>query len=78
MSPNQIRGMAKAPFHPFSVRTGSGESYLIAHPELYWLDPDGEVLPVKDKGDVVLIDVESINECVRPGKPRPAKRKGAE
>lgn len=60
--------MAKAPFHPFVLETGSGESYLVAHPELLWVDPHGEVLPVRDKSGVSLIDVESVTECVRLSK----------
>ena len=66
--------MASLPFHPFQVRTASGESYSVAHPELYWLDPDGEVLLVKDKkAGVVLIDVAAVTECVRPHKGGKAK-----
>jgi hypothetical protein len=68
MTHAKLKSMTSLPFHPFTVRTGSGQSYLIAHPELFWLDPDGEVLLVKDKTDVVLIDIDSITECVRPSR----------
>jgi hypothetical protein len=69
MNPGQLRSMIRAPFHPFIVRTGSGVSYLVSHPELCWLDPDGEVVLVKDKKEVVvLIDIDSITECARPTK----------
>lgn len=70
MTAEKIRSMTRAPFHPFVVRTGSGESYLVAHPELFWLDPDGEVLLVKSGSEVALIDVASVTECVRAPKAR--------
>ena len=65
MTADKIRSMTKAPFHPFVVQTGSGESYVVQHPELYWLDPDGEILLVKSGSEVELIDVASVTECVR-------------
>jgi hypothetical protein len=65
-----IRSMTRLPFHPFSIRTASGHSYHVAHPELLWLDPVGEVLLVKDAGAVVLIDLEEITVCVRAPKAR--------
>lgn len=78
MNPAQIRSMMKAPFHPFVVRTGSGESYSVVHPELFWIDPDGEVLLVKDRTQgVALIDTASVTECVRlPAAEKPKGRKG--
>lgn len=69
MSLKKLKSMTRLPFHPFIVHTSSGESYMVSHPELYWLDPDGDVLLVKDETrDVVLIDIASITECVRPAK----------
>jgi hypothetical protein len=72
MDPDNIRSMTRPPFHPFLVRTAYGESYAVTHPELFWIDPDGEVMLIKDKAQgVVLIDTSHISECVRqPGKGR--------
>ena len=51
------------PFRPFSIHAGSGESYMIAHPEVVALSPDGEVAVVFPKpGQVNLVDVESLTE----------------
>ena len=67
MNADHILGMTRGkPFHPFRVRTAGGESYTVAHPELFWVDPDGEVMLVKDKEQgVALIDTASVAECVR-------------
>jgi hypothetical protein len=72
---DSIRGMTRPPFHPFLVRTASGESYAVTHPELYWIDPEGEIMLIKDKVQgVVLIDTEHISECMRkPSKGRNRK-----
>ncbi|MCA1686134.1 MAG: hypothetical protein LC745_09150 [Planctomycetia bacterium] len=73
MNIDNVRSMTRLPFHPFLVRTASGESYAVSQPELYWIDPDGEVMLVKDKTQgVVLIDLDHISECVR----EPTKGRG--
>jgi len=51
------------PFRPFEVRTGSGEAYMITHPEIMAIAPDGETAVVfPGPGRVHLIDVDSITE----------------
>lgn len=51
------------PFRPFEVCTGSGEAYMITHPEVLAVAPDGETAVVfPGPGRVHLIDVESITE----------------
>jgi hypothetical protein len=71
-----ILSLTKTPFHPFMVRTASGETYTVAHPEMYWMDPDGEVMLIKDrKQGVALIDTASVTECVRL-RPKAPSRKG--
>lgn len=53
------------PFKPFTIHTASGESYLVAHPELAWQSPGGHTVIVGIKGEqVVMIDVERITEFV--------------
>jgi hypothetical protein len=75
---DKILSMTNPPFHPFLVRTASGQAYTVAHPELYWMDPDGEVMLVKDKKQgVALIDIASVTECVRL-QPKAPPRKGRE
>jgi hypothetical protein len=50
--------------------------YVVAHPELYWMDPDGDVMLVKDrKQGVALIDTASVTECVRL-QPKSSSKKG--
>ena len=54
---------AAKPFRPFEVRTGSGEAYMITHPEIIAIAPDGETAVVfPGPGRVHLIDVGSITE----------------
>ena len=51
------------PFRPFEVRNGSGAAYMITHPEIIALAPDGETAVVfPGPGRVHLIDVDSITE----------------
>ena len=69
MTHHNIRSMTTLTFHPFVVRTASGESYPVAHPELVWIDPDGDVMLVKVKAAVVLIDIDSVTGCVRQSAP---------
>jgi hypothetical protein len=78
MDADKILTLTRArPFHPFLVGTASGETYRVAHLELFWMDPDGEVMLVKGKDQgVALIDVASVTECVRvPTPPSPRARK---
>jgi hypothetical protein len=73
MSADQIRSMLKTPFRPFLVRTAVGETYKVAHPGLYGMDPDGEALLVKDRAQgVALIDTASVTGCVRLQSTNPA------
>ena len=63
---------AAKPFRPFEVRTGSGEAYMITHPEIIAIAPDGETAVVfPGPGRVHLIDVASITEVT----PFPSARK---
>jgi len=51
------------PFRPFQIHTGSGESYLVTHPEIIALSPHGNVAVVFPKSNEVnLIDIHNITE----------------
>jgi hypothetical protein len=76
LNADHILSMARGkPFHPFRVRTASGEAYTVNHPEPFWMDPAGEVFLVKDQQQgVALIDTASVTEFVRlPAAPRGKK-----
>ena len=72
MKAQQIRKMTEAkPFHPFDVRTASGESYHVRSPEMPWISPDGEVVLVYEPSEgVALIDADQVTECVGQVKKR--------
>ena len=61
----------KKQFHPFFIRTGSGGSYRVASPEMFWISHDDKILIVyqPDEG-VTMIDVAEVTECHREIKPR--------
>ena len=49
MDPKQIGTMLKSEkFHPFDVRTASGQSYRVRSPEMAWMSPDADVLLVRE------------------------------
>lgn len=51
------------PFKPFAIRTGSGESYPVRHPEMIALSPDVSVLLViHGPGKTAMIDIDSVTE----------------
>ena len=52
------------PFRPFSIVTGSGESYLVPHPEnIAFHSEGGVVIVIPAHGAVVMIDADSITEA---------------
>jgi hypothetical protein len=54
-------------FHPFNVRTASGNSYHVRSPEMAWMSIEAGVMLVYDpKQGVSLIDIDQVVECVRP------------
>jgi hypothetical protein len=67
MKADRIRSMTHAKkFHPFDVRTTSGESYHVRSPEMVWVSPENDVMLVLDPTQgVAFIDVDQISECVR-------------
>jgi hypothetical protein len=72
MKPEQIRKMIRAKrFHPFDVRTASGERYHVTSPEFVWMPGDGEVVLIYEPGEgVALIDADQVTECFREIKKR--------
>jgi hypothetical protein len=54
-----------SPFRPFSIRTASGESYKVSHPEAVWQSPGGHTIIVGIKGEeVAMIDIGHITKFV--------------
>ncbi len=54
---------AARPFRPFEVHAGSGEAYMVTHPEVIALAPEGETAVVfPGPGRIGIIDVASITE----------------
>ncbi len=66
MKAEAIRAAIKfKPFRPFTIQTGSGESYLINHPEIIIVSPDGtSVVGFPNQGEIAIIDVASITEII--------------
>jgi hypothetical protein len=65
MTGDQFRKIwRKRPFIPCFIRTASGESYAVNHPELAWIPPESDLVLVMVAGDVVMIEVDSITEVV--------------
>jgi hypothetical protein len=57
--------MRKVPFRPFVVRTGSGASYRVNHPESCSISPSGRTFSVwLDDEDQAIVDFDSITEFV--------------
>jgi hypothetical protein len=75
MDVKQIGTMLRSEkFHPFDVRTASGQSHHVRSPEMAWMSPDNDVMLVYDPAQgVALIDTEQVVECVRPIIKRPGK-----
>lgn len=63
--------LAAAPFKPFVLSMGSGESFTVKHPELVSLSPGGRrmVLWVGDEAavDIDVLLVESVREVSENG-----------
>jgi hypothetical protein len=74
MKADQLQAaMRRHPFRPFVIRTGSGESYPVDHPESCPISPSGRTLSVwLDNEDQAIIDTESVTEFVA----RPSRREG--
>ncbi len=75
MKADQLQGVIrKVPFRPFVIRTGSGESYPVNHPESCAISLSGRTVSVwLDNEDQAIIDMESVTEFVaRPS----GRRKG--
>lgn len=54
------------PVQPFVIRTASGESYTIRHPELMAIDEEhGVVLLLWGGSGMAMIDIASITEITR-------------
>ena len=69
MTADHFRGALRGrPFMPFTIRTSSGESYPVAHPEEAWVSPAGEVVIVAVRGDrgesVAMLDLPSETEVI--------------
>ncbi len=77
MTREQLLAPSKGePFHPFELRTTSGQVYTVTHPEQYWVSPEGETVLVYLANRIAFIDSDHINEFVRlvkPGKPKTNK-----
>jgi hypothetical protein len=57
------------PLEAFTIRTASGESYPVSHPESIWQSPDEDTVIVAVKGgSVALMGVDHITEVVCPCK----------
>jgi hypothetical protein len=75
MIPDAVRQrLSSKPFRPFVLRLGSGETFLVRHPELVSISPGGRrlILWVAEERavDIDLLLVESIREQGGPGKER--------
>jgi hypothetical protein len=68
MTRDQLLAPAKGePFHPFEVRTTSGEVYTVSHPEQYWVLPRGETVLVYLTDGIAFIDADHVAGFVRRG-----------
>ena len=68
----------KVPFRPFVLRTGSGESYPVPHPEVLSFTPSRRTLSIwLNEVDQAIIDVASVLEfVVGPSAGKRKSRKG--
>lgn len=63
------------PFAPFSITTGSGESYVVSHPwKLTVHEPTGQLVFSPRRGVVALIDPRDIATVEPHDPPRAAAR----
>jgi hypothetical protein len=70
----QVRALQTArPFRAFMVRTNSGETYTIFHPELISCSVDGRGMQVNDDGGLHLLEM----LCVEALEPLPAPQREA-
>lgn len=81
MDAPRIRSMLRLEkFHPFDVRTASGNSYRVRSPEMAWIPPEADVMLVHDPDQgISLIDLDQVVECVRPivkGRSKGDRRRG--
>jgi hypothetical protein len=66
---NQVRAMITArPFRPFTVRTNSGQTYTVYHPELVSCTVDGREMQLNDDDGTHLLGM----LCVEAIEPLPA------
>ena len=67
-TPDQLRTMITArPFLPFLVKLGSGQSYVVKHPENASCDPRGRSMVVQDEDGIHLLEMVLI-EVMEPAK----------
>ena len=60
---NVQAAMRTKPYRTFTIRTGSGGSYLVRRPEMIAVSPDASVvLVIHGPGQTAMIDLESITE----------------
>lgn len=75
MIPDAIKSRLRtSPFRPFVMKMGSGDTYLVRHPELVSLSPGGRrlILWVGDDQavDLDVLLIESIQDSTRNGQGR--------
>ena len=66
MTYDSLRAIRNArPFQPFEIRTGSGESFPVSHPEVIAIAPDNDTAVVlAGPGRIGIIDIASITEVM--------------
>ena len=70
---NILAARRSKPFKPFSIHTGSGESYLITHPEnMATHEQAGMVLLLFGLGNFAMLDLENITEITYQNRSRSA------
>jgi hypothetical protein len=70
---NQVRILITAqPFRPFTVRTNSGATYTVHHPELISCTPDNREMYLHDDDGTHLLEM----LCVEALEPLPAPQQG--
>lgn len=65
---NLRSALRKRPFRPFEIKTASGATYPVTHPEVAWISPAGEVVIValrSDRGEqVAMLDLPLMADIV--------------
>ena len=66
MTFDSLRAIRNArPFRPFEIRTGSGETYPVSHPEVIAIARDSDTAVVlAGPGRIGIIDITSITEVI--------------